>query len=248
MEPDRPAMKLIREHKLVLRSDEPNSAANQNSRRLAGADGEPRHRSEIPYMMDKPGTPETVADGTVGGSRQTPVLSDTCVLIQSLHRLRERVQKRLDALEILAREQISCGSAVGDSTGQARSLELKRAELEEAERQICARAERQEKDWTAAMTKLEADRRLLAEAWERVERERVAHSGAAETHDRSCYQGPGRQQRTLVGRPHADALAEPRSATAESDSADPVPPPSLRQYETLCSDVRRNAVARSESR
>jgi hypothetical protein len=248
MEPDRTAMKLIQEHKLMLRCNEPDSAANQNPWCLAGADGEPRQCSEIPHLLVTPGTPETLPDGSVGGSREIPVLSDSSVLIQRLQRLRERVMERLDALEILAREQFTCGSAERDGTNLARTLELKRAELEEAERQICARAERQEKDWSAALSKLEADRQLLADAWDRVERERVAHSGAPETHDRCCYQGLGRQKRAPVGRPHANALVEPRSGTAESASGDPVPQPVLRQYETLCSDVRRNAVERHESR
>jgi hypothetical protein len=169
------------------------------------------------------------------------------ILIQSLQRLRERVLERLDAIESLAREQLSCGRAAGDSTGVSRTLEMKRTELEEAERRICDRAERQEKDWSASLTQLEADRRLLADAWERVEQERIAHSGALETHDRSHYQGPGRQKRASVGRPNADARAEARSGTADSDSGDPITPPILRQYQTLCSDVRRNAVERRES-
>jgi hypothetical protein len=179
--------------------------------------------------------------------RPTMTYAQEHKLIQSLQRLRERVLERLDVLEALAREPFSCGLTARDSTELARTLELKRAELEEAERRICARVERQEKDWTASVTQLEADRRLLAEAWERIERERIAHRGTHEHHDCSHTQSPGRQKRASVVRPRADALAETRSGTVESESDTPAPQPILRQYQALCSDVRRNAVERRES-
>jgi hypothetical protein len=122
------------------------------------------------------------------------------------------------------------------------------AELDETERRLYAQAERQEKEWSASLTQLEADRRLLAEAWERVERERIAHTGASEPHHHSHAQGQGPQQGAPATLPHVGAMVTARSAAADSDPNYPVAQAILRQFQTLCSDVRRNAEKRRNCR
>jgi hypothetical protein len=93
---------------------------------------------------------------------------------------------------------------------------------------------------------LERDRKLLGEAWERLERERLELGG-----HRS---GPPAAPRA----PHGHR-AEPGSATAaafhrpaaEPSSPDPAANPAaetiLRQFQTLCNDVRRTTDSRFSS-
>ena len=71
------------------------------------------------------------------------------------------------------------------------TLELKAAELAETERRLHDQAERQEKEWSASLIQLESDRRLLAEAWERVERERIAYASVSELHHQQPCPKPG---------------------------------------------------------
>jgi hypothetical protein len=169
-------------------------------------------------------------------------------LIQSLQSLRKRVLERLDSLETLARQQSASAPEAGACAGVKRNLELKLAELEETQRRLDAEAERQEKEWSASLSQLEADRRLLAEAWERVERERIADSGASEPHHHSQAQDQGTQKGASATFPHAGALVTTRSAAADSDPNQPVAQAIRRQFQTLWSDVRRNAEERRDSR
>jgi len=165
-----------------------------------------------------------------------------------LQRLRDRVLERLDSIETLARQRSASAPAAGERAALERALERKLAEIEETERRLRTQAERQEKEWIASLTQLEADRRLLAEAWERVERDRIAYANAAEPHHRSHAQGQGRQNGVPATLPHAGALVTARSAAADPDSNHPVAQVILRQFQTLCSDVRRNAEDRCDSR
>jgi len=165
-----------------------------------------------------------------------------------LQRLRERMLERLDSLETLARQRSASAPAAGESAGLERALERKLADIEETERRLRTEAERQEKEWIASLAQLEADRRLLAEAWERVEQDRIAYSSAAEPHHRSHVQGPGQQNGVRATLPHAGTLVRARSAAADSDPNQPVARVILRQFQTLCSDVRRNAEERCDSR
>jgi DNA repair exonuclease SbcCD ATPase subunit len=199
-------------------------------------------------MVDELRRPGTVPPGPESGSRPGSAHAPPSALIQSLQELRERVLERLDSLETLAQKRSACAPAAGESASLARTLELKRAELEETERRLCAQAERQEKEWSASLTQLEADRRLLAEAWERVERERIACSSAIEPHHQRHTQGPGPQKGAAASLPHASALTVARSATADSDLTHPIAESILKQFQTLCSDVRRNADDRRDSR
>jgi hypothetical protein len=199
-------------------------------------------------MVDELDRPGTIPRGPESGSWPALAHSGHSALIESLQSLRERVLERLDSLETLARERSASAPAAGASAGLEQTLELKLAELAETERRLHDQAERHEKEWSASLIQLESDRRLLAEAWERVERERIAYSSASEPHHHSRAQGQGPQKGAPATIPHAGALIAARSAAADSDSNHPVAQAILRQFQTLCSDVRRNALERRDSR
>jgi hypothetical protein len=155
--------------------------------------------------------------------------------------------ERLDSLETMARQRPASGGAAGGIANLERTLQEKLDHLEEARRQLCAEAQRQQDEWSASLTRLEADRRRLAEAWERVERERIDGLGAAggQPHLHAESQGPPRgSPATFV---HATAPGPARSAAADSDPNNPVARAILRQFQALCRDVRCNAEARRDS-
>jgi hypothetical protein len=129
-----------------------------------------------------------------------------------------------------------------------RSLDLKGADLEETERRLHAQAERNEKEWRESLAQLEADRRLLAEAWERLERERIAYSGASEPHHLAHAQSQGPQNGSPATLLLAGASVMARSAAADSGPNEPIAQAILRQFQTLGSDVRRSAKERRDSR
>jgi hypothetical protein len=154
--------------------------------------------------------------------------------IRDLRWLRQRVLERMDALEALARRIEASSGAAAETAALERTLQQKLAEVDEARRQLRAEAERQAQEWSASLAQLEADRRLLAEAWERVERQRIEGFNPYE------------------GRPHAQWRGSPQGAPARSAAADPDPnnPVAraiLREFQTLSRDVRSNAEARRES-
>jgi hypothetical protein len=164
--------------------------------------------------------------------------------MQRLEWLRQQALQRLDSIETLARQRSASEPAETESAALKRTLEQKLADLEETEHRLHAQAEGREKEWKAALAQLEADRRLLAEAWERLERERIDEFGASEQDPRLRAQahGDGPQKRAPAAPPPEGALA---IASAPNQSAAQA---ILRQYETLCSDVRRNAKNRRNSR
>ncbi len=145
-------------------------------------------------MVDETHKPRTITRGPESRSGAALNHSDQAMLMQSLQSLRERVLERLDSLETLARNQSACTPARGTSADQERVVELKAAELAETERKLQDQAERQEKEWSASLIQLESDRRLLAEAWEHVERERIAYASVSELHPNSRAQSQGQQQ------------------------------------------------------
>jgi hypothetical protein len=198
-------------------------------------------------MVDEPQMQRTVPQGFEPSPRVASAHSAPSALIQSLERLRERVLVRLDSLEALARQQAAFAPEAAESARLTQTLELKKAELEETERRLCAQAERQEKAWSESLTQLETDRRALAEAWELVERERVMYSRTSEPVHQCHAQGLGPRPVGSTTLPHVNDLALARSATALSDVNHPQTQAILRQFQALCSDVRRNALERRES-
>jgi hypothetical protein len=175
--------------------------------------------------------------------------------IESLEGLRQRVLERLDSLELLARQRPTFPTELEVGEVPSPTLELKQAALEETEHRLKAQALRQEKEWTVLLAQLEADRRLLAEAWERIEQERIASSGSSGQNDHSEAQshhhplGHRNAPRKRVQAKVSDSgtTATARSAPAEASSDRPLGQEILRQFQTLCSDVRRNAEDRREA-
>jgi hypothetical protein len=195
-------------------------------------------------MVDEIRTQRTVTRGPESRSSPERAHSAPCELFQSLQWLRERVLERLDSLEALARQRTA---AEGESAELARNLVLKKTELEETERRLCAQAERRENDWNASLSQLDADRRLLAESWELLERERIASCGASEPHHQGRGQSPGPRKSAPPAPPQSGVLATTQSATHHLDQNCPVTQAILRQFQTLCGDVRRNAEERCDS-
>jgi hypothetical protein len=165
-------------------------------------------------------------------------------MIEDLRWLRQRVVERLDALEALARRRPSSQVDTGEIAARERTLRQREVELEEARNQLRAEAERQATQWSEALAELDADRRRLAEAWERVERQRIDGLGAPGGHLPHQVHGHGPHRGTpAVFVPTAN-LGPPSSAGNDPVPNDAVARAILRQFETLCRDVRSNADAR----
>jgi len=197
-------------------------------------------------MVDDLRRPGTIPQSPESRSGPASAHSAPSAQIQDLQRLREWVLERLDSLETLARQRSASAPAGGEIAGLERARELRIADLEETERRLRAQAERQEKEWIASLSQLEADRRLLAEAWERVERERIEYQSASALHPHAQARCP--QRGTSATHPHAAAVVPARTAAADSDPNNPVAEAILRQFQTLSSDVRRSAEGRRDSR
>src|SRR5262249_25950446 len=163
-----------------------------------------------------------------------------------LHRLREWVIERLSALETLARQRPEPAPMAGEIAELERALERKLADLKETEQRLSAQAERREKEWSASLIQLEADRRLLADAGERMERERIEYLGTQKRDHQPHAQshGPGRVGPGTL--PQA-AVVQTRSTATDSGANNPFAPEILRQFQSLCGDVRRSAGHRRES-
>jgi hypothetical protein len=205
-------------------------------------------------MADDVPSPGTRLSGPGSGSSPASARAVTSALIQSLEGLRERVLDRLDSLETLVRQRPASAPATAEGVSMDPTLARKLATLEETEHRLKAQAERREKEWTTALAQLEADRRLLAEAWERIEQERIASCGGSgvqpNVHSQIASPGAahGLQRGSQATLPHAASGVGARSAPALSDPNHPVGQAILRQFQTLCSDVRRTAEDRRESR
>jgi hypothetical protein len=155
-------------------------------------------------------------------------------LHQGLERLRDLVHQRLDRIEAMARER---GDDPAHEPSQ-RELELRNriAELEERQARIVAEARRMEQEWHAGMEKIEHDRRLLAEAWERLERERIDGVGHP-------AEAPGPKPT------HPSPSPSPSfRPTVAPQSNDVVTHAVLKQFQALRSDVRKNANGRHPHR
>jgi DNA repair exonuclease SbcCD ATPase subunit len=142
-------------------------------------------------------------------------------LVQGLERIREALQAKLDQLEAVAREQVAAVSQV--DLEQERELEQRIAGIEEAQRRLRSETERWEKERQTALEQLEHDRKLLAESWQRLEREQL------ENH------APARPA------PESDRVQPVVLRTSAIDPNDPVTQAILKQFQTLRRDVRRNA-------
>jgi hypothetical protein len=158
--------------------------------------------------------------------RASPVRS---ALIEGLERIRERFHRHLDAIEALAREQIPPG--MQDVLRLEDELRHKAGELESAQLQMQSRIDRWERERQEMIEKIEHDRRLLAEAWERLEREQIKNVAATPVRD------PVRE----TSAPAAQAAPAPMRSSVDSDHDQPVAEEILRQFQSLRRDVRRTA-------
>jgi DNA repair exonuclease SbcCD ATPase subunit len=155
---------------------------------------------------------------------------DSNALIQSLERLRECFEQRLSQLEAVARERAPLPIPV--TSQLERELQRRIAEYEEAQRRLRSQADRQEQEYRAALEQVEGDRKLLAEAWEQLERERLEAMCAAPIQGRSSAsdrsQSPSTRPRTEMAEPANDEISHAI----------------LQQFHALRNDVRRNARRR----
>jgi len=162
-------------------------------------------------------------------------------LIHNLEELRSSVLRRLESIEALARHCSSVPSVEITRTEQMLRQRIDELELERSRSLADLVSEDPSgKQW---LTQLEKDRQLLAEAWERLERERID----------AIVAGSVARPALPAHHPHpAEGLAMHGSPaqrlTATAETANPVAESILRQFQTLCSDVRRTTDARCSPR
>jgi hypothetical protein len=158
-------------------------------------------------------------------------------LIHNLEELRSCVLRRLESIEALARHCSGVPSVEITRTEQMLRQRIDELELERS--RSLADLVSEDPSGKQLLTQLEKDRQLLAEAWERLERERIDAIAA----------GSVARPAVPAHHPHpAEGLAmhcspAPRP-TAAAETANPVAESILRQFQTLCSDVRRTTDAR----
>jgi hypothetical protein len=156
-------------------------------------------------------------------------------LIQGLERVRECFEQRLGRLEAAARERTE--QPVADRSELEQMLQQRIDEYEEAQLRLRAQAERREQEWRTALEQLEGDRALLAESWERLERERLEALAAAPPQAKSQLPGAERSTAPPVRpRPDPADLVDDHVAHAI-----------LKQFQVLRNDVRRNARQRGSN-
>ena len=158
-------------------------------------------------------------------------------LIHNLEELRSSVLRRLESIEALARRRSGVPSVEITRTEQMLRQRIDELELERS-RSLSDLASEEPSD-KQLLTQLENARKLLAEAWERLERERIDAIAA----------GSVARPALPAHHPHpAEGLAMHGSPaprlTATAETANPVAESILRQFQTLCSDVRRTTDAR----
>jgi len=158
-------------------------------------------------------------------------------LIHNLEELRSCVLRRLESIEALARHCSGVPSVEITRTEQMLRQRIDELELERS--RSLADLVSEDPSGKQLLTQLEKDRQLLAEAWERLERERIEAIAA----------GSVARPAAPAHHPHpAEGLAmhgspAPRP-TAAAETANPVAESILRQFQMLCSDVRRTTDAR----
>jgi len=197
-------------------------------------------------MLEDLTRPTTTPRGTDGRPGPASARPASAASIQGLRWLRERVLERLDALEAMARQR-EASPAAGNMAALERTLQQRLAEAEEARHQLRAEAERQREEWSASLTQLESDRRSLAEAWERIERQRIEGLGAPEGQNRPHAQAQGPPRGAPSTLLHTAAPIATRSAAPDPDSSNPVALAILREFQALSRDVRSNADSRRDS-
>lgn len=148
---------------------------------------------------------------------------------RSLEQLRQHFHRHLDVIEAMARERALRGP--GELRAREEQLQRRADELEQAELRMQAEAAQWEQERQAAIAQIDHDRRLLAEAWERVEREQVNAAVVPAT------------ERTRPASIARQPAAWPVPLAGETGRDQPVAEEILRQFQSLRRDVRRAAAA-----
>lgn len=168
---------------------------------------------------------------TSGGSSEqetpSPLAPSRAAILQALELIRQRFHRHLDAIEGMARARAQLGNK--DASEREQQLRHRLLELEHAQIQLRSETERWEHERQAMIEQLEHDRRLLAEAWERLEREQVQIANAPAE--------PARSAATTA------VTQWPKTVTLASGRDETVAEEILRQFQSLRRDVRRNAEA-----
>ena len=158
-------------------------------------------------------------------------------LVNNLEELRGCVLRRLESIEELARRCSDGPFLEIARTEQILKQRIKELELERS--RTCTDAALDQPVDKQLLSQLENDRQLLVDAWERLERERIDALGAGSS---ARPAQPVHHPHPVEGRvTHGSPV--PRAA-AGTETANPVAESILRQFQTLCSDVRRATDAR----
>ncbi len=170
---------------------------------------------------------------------EVPVVPSSPSLAHDLEALRDSVLLRLETIEDLARRRSGNWAAEIDRLEQA--LKERTDELEQERSHYSANTNGDELSWRRMLSRLESDRKLLTEAWERLERERIDTVSAGAT-----VRGSAQVHHSRGGesQPAQSPQAQRTAAAATVETGNPVAETILRQFQTLCQDVRRTTEAR----
>jgi hypothetical protein len=157
-------------------------------------------------------------------------------LIHNLEELRSCVLRRLESIEALARHCSGVSSA--EITRTEQMLRQRIEQLEQERSRSLADLVSEDPSGRQLLTQLEKDRQLLADAWERLECERIEAIAAGSLARPAAAHHPHPAEGHVV---HAPPVPRP---TAAAETANPVAESILRQFQTLCSEVRRTTDAR----
>jgi hypothetical protein len=144
----------------------------------------------------------------------------------ALQRLRDQVRERLDRIETLARTQLAAPRSMAADSNDAHAAFRAEREAWERTRQ-------------AQLEELETNRRLLAEAWERLETERIEAAKRVVAGPAPAAAATQAQQQPPAPVARAPAVPVVRSAEIEKD--DSVTRSIMREFQSLRRDVRRNS-------
>ncbi|MFO0907588.1 MAG: hypothetical protein U0794_04370 [Isosphaeraceae bacterium] len=162
--------------------------------------------------------------------------TDPASLVEGLERLRDSIFLRLEQLEALVEENAALAGL--DPSDREQALRERVALLEAAQARLMAEVKRREQEWQELLTQLEDDRRLLAEAWEKVERAQLEVQPATPAQ-------PVRPVPMAVGEHAAPQGYRPPVSTPPDDLTTRE---ILRQFQALKNDVRRSAGGPGRSR
>ncbi len=131
-------------------------------------------------------------------SRRVPARAGTDPRQVALERLRDTLLERLNAIEALA-EELTAQLGL-NSSERERILRDRVVVLEAAQARNLAEIRRHEEEWEDAMSTLATDRRLLAEAWERLEQLQIQYEPHADSRSPPAEASVGAAPRPLLAR------------------------------------------------